>query len=182
MKTVILLRHAKSSWSDPALADHDRPLNDRGRGAAPAMGEWLLRRDLVPDLVVCSSAVRARETVERMAAAVPGLPKPVIEPRLYHAEPGAMLDILREQPDGFGRVMFVGHQPGLSAFARVLAGGRIRPGCSRAFEHFPTAGVAVLTAELDAWGAFAPHCATFREFAKPREVMDSALLGAGAGR
>ena len=93
MKTVILLRHAKSSWTDPALADHDRPLNDRGRGAAPAMGEWLARRDLVPDLVVCSSAVRARETVERMASAVPGMPRAVIEPRLYHAEPAAMLAI-----------------------------------------------------------------------------------------
>ncbi|MEO0763161.1 MAG: histidine phosphatase family protein, partial [Pseudomonadota bacterium] len=71
MKTVILLRHAKSSWSDPELEDHERPLNKRGKAAAPLMGDWLERSGYRPDLVLCSPAKRTRQTLRRIAAAMP---------------------------------------------------------------------------------------------------------------
>lgn len=181
MKKLILLRHAKSSWSDPDLDDHDRPLNGRGRSAAPVIAEWLRTQGHLPDRIVCSTAVRARETLERMREIVK-LPKEVLEPALYHAEPATMLEILHAQPKKAKAVMFIGHQPGLSAFARMLAGGKIRPGCSRAFEHYPTAAAAVLLADLKAWDAIGPHSARFAEFAKPRELADSQAVGNGGAQ
>ena len=181
MKTLILLRHAKSSWDDPDLEDHDRPLNKRGRGAAPVIAAWLAERGHVPDRIVCSSSLRTQETVERMRDALPDLPDPVIEPGLYHADPARMMELVRAQPDEANGVMLVGHQPGLSAFARMLAGGKVRPGCSRAFEHFPTAAAAVLTAQTEIWADIAPRTARFVEFAKPRELADrGAVAKSGA--
>lgn len=171
MKTLILLRHAKSSWDDPDLDDHDRPLNKRGRHTAPVIAAWLAERGHLPDRVVCSSSVRTQETVERMRDALRNLPKAAIEPGLYHADPDRMLEIVRSQPDDAKTVMLVGHQPGLSAFARMLAGGKVRPGCSRAFEHFPTAAAAILASEANRWADIAPRTARFAEFAKPRELI-----------
>jgi phosphohistidine phosphatase len=105
-----------------------------------------------------------------MRAVLPDLPEPVIEPRLYHAEPDVMFDILAGQPDEADCVMLIGHQPGLSAFARRLVNGRIRPGCGRAFEHFPTAAAAVLTLPVASWSALSPRSAEFVHFAVPREL------------
>lgn len=170
MKTVILLRHAKSSWSDPDLDDHDRPLNKRGKEAAPAIAEWLARSRYLPDRVVCSSSKRTRQTLKRMRESIPDLPEAVIEPRLYHADPEAMFEIMAEQPEGCERLMLIGHQPGLSAFARKLVNGHIRPHCTRAFEHFPTAAAAVMTLPLARWSDLAPRTADFIDFAVPREL------------
>ncbi|MEM6679644.1 MAG: histidine phosphatase family protein [Pseudomonadota bacterium] len=170
MKTVILLRHAKSSWSDPELDDHDRPLNRRGKAAAPLIAGWLERTGYVPDRIVCSSSRRTRQTLKRMRQAIPSLPEPEIEPRLYHAEPRLMFEILARQPDSAKTVLFLGHQPGLSAFARHLVNGRIRPGCGRAFEHFPTAAAAVLKLPVTQWAELSPHSADFVDFAVPREL------------
>ncbi|MEL6265668.1 MAG: histidine phosphatase family protein [Pseudomonadota bacterium] len=170
MKTVILLRHAKSSWSDPELEDHERPLNKRGKAAAPLMGDWLERSGYRPDLVLCSPAKRTRQTLRRIAAAMPDMPAAVIEPRLYHADPGEMFGILAEQPDSATSVLVVGHQPGLSAFARKLVNGHVRPHCTRAFQHFPTAAAAVLTLNVARWRELTPHTAEFIDFAVPREL------------
>ena len=90
MKTLYLLRHAKSSWDDPLQSDHARPLNKHGRAAAPLIATWLASRGHVPDTVLCSSAARTRETVDRMRPALPGLPEPMVEEELYHASPDAM--------------------------------------------------------------------------------------------
>lgn len=177
MKTVILLRHAKSSWSDPDLDDHDRPLNGRGKAAAPVIARWLERTGYMPDRVVCSSSKRTRQTLKRMRAVLPGLPEATVEPKLYHAEPRLMFEILSTQPDSADCVLVIGHQPGLSAFARHLVNGRIRPGCGRAFEHFPTAAAAVLTLPVAQWGELSPHSADFVDFAVPRELMsDDAIV------
>lgn len=170
MKTVILLRHAKSSWSDPDLDDHDRPLNKRGKAVAPAIAEWLGRSGYRPDRVLCSSARRTRQTYKRMRESLTGLPDAVIEPRLYHADPTAMFAIMAEQPEDCESLMLIGHQPGLSAFARKLVNGHVRPHCTRAFEHFPTAAAAVMTLPLDAWAGLSPSSADFIDFAVPREL------------
>ena len=172
MKKVILVRHGKSSWADPELEDHDRPLNKRGWRAAPVIAGWLEGRGHVAEVVLCSSSLRTRQTLERMregSAALPG--DAHFEAGLYHASPEAMFARLRALPEGCDSVMLIGHQPGLGAFARRLANGAVRPRCSRAFEHFPTAAAAVLELDIKDWAALEPHTARFVDFAKPRELM-----------
>lgn len=171
MKKVILVRHGKSSWADPTLEDHDRPLAPRGIGAAPVIAEWLESRGHRPDVVLCSSARRTRETFERMREAVPDLPDAQVEQGLYHASAPQLRDRLAALPQAVASVMVVGHQPGLGSFARKLSGPRVRPRCARAFEHFPTAAAAVLTLAADDWAALDFGAAEFVDFAKPRELI-----------
>lgn len=169
MKTLILLRHAKSSWSEPGLSDHDRPLNKRGRAAAPEMARWLAAQELIPQRTLCSTARRTQETVARMRKAVPALPEPEHVPALYLAEPATMLRLIRTLPNKVGSVMLVAHEPGLSSLAALLDNGSPAPGCARAFAHFPTAAVAVFRVD-DGWAAFTPGGARFTAFAAPRDV------------
>lgn len=172
MRKVILLRHAKSSWADPDLEDHARPLAPRGARAAPVIATWLVTRGHRPDLVLCSSATRARQTVERMAEAI-NMPEAIIDAGLYHASPDQICQRIADLPETVRTVMIVGHQPGLSATARKLANGNVRPGCRRAFEHFPTAAAAVLELAGPRWGDLAYGTARFVDFAKPRELMEA---------
>lgn len=169
MKKVILVRHGKSSWADPTLEDHDRPLAPRGLAAAPVIAAWLEGRGHRPDLVLVSSSLRTRETCERMAEAV-AMPEPLVEAGLYHAAPQQLLARLRDLPESVETVMVVGHQPGLGGFARKLARPPVRPRCARAFEHFPTAAAAVLLPEADRWANLAFATCAFVDFAKPREL------------
>ncbi|MFK7944751.1 MAG: histidine phosphatase family protein [Paracoccaceae bacterium] len=173
MKKLILLRHAKSSWDDPSLDDHDRPLNRRGKEAAPAIGSWLAYRKHAPDLVLCSSAVRTRETVRGVRKTIPHLPDPVIERALYHASPCEMRERLNLIATDIDCVMLVGHQPGLGTLARKLSDGRENRRCRRAFQHFPTAAAAVLEFEVEDWAELDFGTARFVDFAKPRELMDA---------
>lgn len=143
MKTLLVLRHAKSSWDQPGLDDHDRPLNARGEADAPRMGELVRDEDLMPDLIVSSDAVRARLTAEAMAAAA-GYPGTIqLDPRLYHANPAAIIDVLASEIDGDeARVMIVGHNPGLEELVRKLTG---EP------TDMPTAALARIDLPIDRW-------------------------------
>ena len=172
MKKVILLRHAKSSWSDPRVDDHDRPLNKRGKASAPVIAQWLAHRRHLPDTVLCSSAKRTRQTVKRMKTILPDLPDPKIEETLYHAPPDDMRNRLNSLPKDCDTVMVVGHQPGLGALARKLAEENVRRRCARAFEHFPTGAAAVLEFDIDEWAELDYHKAKFVDFAVPRELTD----------
>lgn len=173
MKKVILLRHAKSSWDDPALDDHDRPLNGRGKAAAPVIGAWLADRKHLPDKVLCSSSKRTQQTVRRMQTSVPDLPEPEVDPKLYHASPCDMRERLAQLPVDVDTVMVVGHNPGLGALVRKLSDGHEARRCKRAFEHFPTAAAAVLEVDVEDWKDLDFATARFVDFAKPRELMDS---------
>jgi phosphohistidine phosphatase len=173
MKKVILLRHAKSRWDDPATDDHDRPLNKRGKAAAPLIGRWLGERRHLPDTVLCSSAVRTVETVRRMRRAMPELPEPVIERELYHAAPDAMRDRLARLPQRCGTAMLVGHNPGLGSLLRRMSDGREGRRCRRAFEHFPTGAAAVLELDIGHWAEIGYGEARFVDFAAPRELMEA---------
>ncbi|MFJ4846392.1 MULTISPECIES: SixA phosphatase family protein [unclassified Streptomyces] len=163
---LVLLRHAKSAWP-PDVPDHDRPLGARGRRDAPAVGRWLRENKHIPDLVVCSTAVRTRETWELAADALGGRAEPRVayDERLYAATARALLDVLRETPDGVRTVLLVGHNPGVQDLALRLAGGGASEALLRAADKFPTSALAVLTA-AGPWPAL--DQAHLDDFAIPR--------------
>lgn len=173
MRKVILLRHAKSSWDDPSVDDHDRPLSKRGKAAAPLIGRWLAERRHLPDTVLCSSSERTRQTVDRIRQSLPKLPEPVVERELYHASPEQMRDRLAMLPDDCTTVMVVGHNPGLGSLVRKMSNGHENRRCRRAYEHFPTGAAAVLELDLENWSDIGFAKARFVDFAAPRELMEA---------
>lgn len=171
MKRLILMRHAKSSWSDPDQDDHDRPLNQRGRLAAPLMGAWLADRDFVPKHVLCSSSTRTRETWARVRVVLAQAPEADVQPGLYHADPPHLLAAVQALPPSVACAALVGHQPGIGAFTRLLARRDAPPNCTRAFTKFPTAACAILDFEVDDWSDVAFGTGRFTAFAVPRELV-----------
>jgi len=142
VKTLLLLRHAKSSWKDPALADHDRPLKKRGRRDAPKIGRLLVERGIVPGLILTSSAARARETAEAVRGAS-GETAELRELReLYAALPPDYARLLRAVPDGREPVMVVGHNPALEELLEALTGVQ---------ETLPTAALARIEIPIEHW-------------------------------
>lgn len=142
MKTLFILRHAKSSWKDEDIPDHDRPLNKRGKQDAPRMGALLRSEDLLPDLIISSTAKRARDTV-KYAAEESGYGGDILwSESLYAAEPQAYIDILRGLPAGYERVMVVGHNPGLEELVAML---------TDEWEPLPTAALAEISLKIDSW-------------------------------
>jgi phosphohistidine phosphatase len=132
MKSVLILRHAKSSWKDPDLMDHDRPLNKRGKGDAPRMGRLLKSEHPVPDTIISSTAIRAQATAEAVAKAS-GYKGEIISPSLYAAGPHAYIDGLHDISDNYARVLIIGHNPGLEELVEILTGeSHVMPTCSLA--------------------------------------------------
>ncbi len=148
MRTLLLLRHAKSDWDAPAGGDHERPLNKRGRKAAAVVGSFLARAGAVPDLALTSSAVRARTTVELGAAAGRWASKVEITPDLYETTPAAVLTLLQLQPAAAQTVLLAGHEPTWSSLASLLIGG----GTVR----MTTAAVAAIELDIESWAEVAP--------------------------
>ena len=142
MKTLLLLRHAKSSWKQPELADHDRPLNKRGKRTAPLMGALLQDEDLIPDLIFCSSAVRAHTTALLVAKACNYRGKIKQTGAFYLAGPEDYVEVLRQVADKHARVLVVGHNPGLEALIEALTGEAM---------VMPTAALAYIELSLKRW-------------------------------
>ena len=142
MKTLLVLRHAKSSWSDPARDDHERPLNKRGRRDAPRMGELVREYGLIPDVLISSDAVRARLTAEAVAEAARFTGEILLDPHLYIACPTDILSLLRTVPENAETVMIVGHNPGLEELVEQLTGER---------QDLPTAALAQIALPIDQW-------------------------------
>jgi phosphohistidine phosphatase len=151
MLTLSLLRHAKSSWSDPRLKDFERPLNERGETAAPRMGAFMARRGLAPDLILCSTAVRARQTLNLVLPHLKGAPELVYEDALYLASSATMLKRLHRVAARVRHTMIVGHDPGMHTMAVELAGSGSANDLGRLAEKFPTTGLAVIVFEVGAW-------------------------------
>lgn len=175
MRRLWLLRHAKSSWDDPQLPDEDRPLSKRGRRAAETMRRYLDDTGVRPDAVLCSSALRARET---LAAVLPGLGRELdvrIEPRLYTFSAGDLLDRILEVPDDALTVLLVGHNPAIEDLAGSLArGGDRLPDLER---RFPTAALALLDLDVDSWSATRHGCGALAAFVTPAELGDPGAGG-----
>jgi phosphohistidine phosphatase len=120
MKTLLLLRHAKSSWKDDSLEDHDRPLNERGKKEAPKMGQLLLEEHLLPDIILSSDAKRCRRTVEKVCEAAGYRGETVLTSELYLANTAAYLRALTRLPDQVSRALVVGHNPGMEQLLELL--------------------------------------------------------------
>src|ERR1700756_4171866 len=120
MRRLLLLRHAKSDWSEPGASDHARPLNPRGEQAAPRIGAYLRRHKLVPDLVLCSTATRARATWDLVAPSLGNRPEISYVDRLYGASARVLLDVMRHAPPEASSVLVLGHNPGLHEAATQL--------------------------------------------------------------
>jgi phosphohistidine phosphatase len=142
MKTLLVLRHAKSSRNDPALDDHERPLNKRGQRDAPRMGELVREYGLIPDVVISSDAVRARLTAEAVAEAARYAGEILLDPHLYMACPADILSLLPMVRENAETVMIVGHNPGLEKLVEQLTGER---------QDLPTATLAQIRLPIDRW-------------------------------
>jgi phosphohistidine phosphatase len=166
-KRLFVLRHAKSSWDDPGLDDHDRPLAPRGRRAASALAAHVRDEGIDPALVLCSAARRTRETLEGVSP--PG--EWVIEPELYGASADDLLTRLRQVPEEVAAVMVIGHNPALQMLVlRLTSRGDGAHGLLEDVQRkFPTGALATL--EFDrAWSAAAPGCATLVSYVRPKQL------------
>ncbi|MEU5208645.1 histidine phosphatase family protein [Streptomyces sp. NPDC020742] len=166
VRRLVVLRHAKSA-RPPGMADHERPLAARGERDAPAAGRWLRTADCIPDLVICSTATRARQTWELAAAQLPAPPPVRHEPRLYAADATDLLAVVRETPDTVRTVLLVGHSPSVQELVLLLAQEALSDALERAREKFPTCALAVL-AQHDPWPGAAPRGALLTDLAVAR--------------
>lgn len=165
----MLLRHAKSDWGRPGLADHDRPLAERGRQAAPAMGFYMREQELVPDMVLCSTALRARETLELALDAMEARPPVALREEIYGARPGSLLDVVAEGDGTAHSLLLVGHNPAFHEFAIALAGQGDKKLRARMEKKFPTAALAII--DFDApWNRIGWSRGTLAAFVRPKEL------------
>ena len=160
MKTLLLLRHAKSDWSDPNLSDHERVLNKRGRLSAPAIGGWIREQDLVPDQVLSSDSARTMETWDRLQ--FDGVPE--FRRELYLAEANAMLFALSGAAGE--RVMMIGHNPGIGSMAQRLVQ---EPPDHPRFLQYPTAALSVIDFPIDRWSEIEWGTGSIRAFVTPHQ-------------
>ncbi len=160
MKTLLLMRHAKSSWDDEQLPDHERPLNDRGRLDAPVMGKRLAK-STIPDRIVCSTARRARETASLV---IDGLsyagPFDVLE-GIYHATPAELISVITNVAES-ETLLVVGHNPGMSELMERLTGSH---------ESMPTAAIAFIELPIEEWSEVANAKGQLRDFWKPKDEI-----------
>jgi phosphohistidine phosphatase len=175
MKTLTLLRHAKSGWDDPALRDYDRPLNAKGKRAATAVGRHWRSVGLDFDHVVASPALRVAETLEHVAIGygsdLPATP----DRRIYLASAVTLLDVVRELPDSVTSALLVGHNPGLEDLVLMLVPDNDQAPLRDAVEEkLPTASTVRLTFAIDRWADAAANGAALDLFVRPRD-LDPAL-------
>jgi len=166
MKRLIVMRHGKSSWADPGQLDHDRPLNKRGRRSATLVGRWLADNGYLPDRALVSTSLRTRETWDGVAAAVRSAPAEFVQ-ALYHASPEAMLAVIRRDGAGAERLLVLGHQPGIGAFAAALLAD---PPSDADFHRYPTGATAIIDLGAERWSDAAWGAGRLADFVIPRAL------------
>jgi phosphohistidine phosphatase len=168
MKYLYLLRHGKSSWKDPTLRDHDRPLAGRGRRAAKAIAKHIREQGIAPELVICSTARRARQTLEGIEPAR-GTRTVQVEEQVYLADANALLERLRRVPDQLSSVLLIGHNPALHDLALELA----RPGSKLhgLDTKYPTGALVTLSFDDSSWRDLDRGRATVAEVVRPRDLQ-----------
>jgi len=172
MRRLILMRHAKSSWDDPALDDFERPLKNRGLRDAPMMGRWLAEQDLKPEKVLCSPALRARMTCELALDALGAAP-PVehIEQLYTFGSPRPLIDAIRKAGGAAETLMLVGHNEALHDLALLLARDGEKKPLKRLRKKFPTAAVAAFELDIDGWEQLSPAATgTLTHYIRPKDL------------
>jgi phosphohistidine phosphatase len=164
MKTIYLLRHAKSSWGDASLSDFERPLNDRGLRTAPFMGEVMTRRGYSPSVIISSPAKRAATTAKLVKESA-GLSGPLrFDDRIYEASPNTLRTVAAESNEDVDSVMLVGHNPGMEGFIRYL---------TAQIEPMPTAALAVIELSIVSWKDLDANSGKIVEIIRPKNEMRS---------
>lgn len=168
MRRLLLLRHAKSAYPQ-GVGDIDRPLNTRGREAAPLMGAYIAREALTPDHVMVSPARRTQETWDAVRAEMPGTPMETV-PSIYEAPAGRILDAIRSAPAEARSLLVIGHNPGLGDLALRLAGEGPKDLQRDLREKFPTAALAVLEFDAERWEDIAAGAGRLVRYVRPRQL------------
>lgn len=169
MKTLHLLRHAKSSWDDQSLADHDRPLARRGEKAADLVAAHMARRRIGVDLVLCSSATRARQTLERVIPALGANAKTFVEDELYSADADDLLSRLRQIDDAVQSVLVIGHNPALAELTTELVDDGDAGALGELRRKFPTGALATVTTRTT-WSGLERGLGYLESFVMPRRL------------
>ena len=162
MKTLYILRHAKSSWDDVDLSDFERPLSERGQKAAPFMGELMHEHGFEPYVILSSPAERAKSTTELVKKAGKFDAEARLDHRIYEASPNALRQIVAELDDAYRSVLIVGHNPGIEGFIRFLTGG---------LEPMPTAALAVIDIDTDNWDLIQEGRGVLQKIYRPKDLM-----------
>jgi phosphohistidine phosphatase len=171
VKTLVLLRHAKSAWSDPRLDDHDRPLNSRGERAAKAIADHIAKVGPRPDLILCSTALRTRQTLAPLLTRLPAPAPPIaLEKGLYLASEDVLLSHLRATADDVATVLLIGHNDGIWHLAEALAGSGPAAALASLREKFPTGGLATLRLPDRPWRELETGAGRLIAFIRPRDL------------
>ena len=163
MKALYLLRHAKSSWKEPGLQDFDRPLNNRGREAAPLVGRLIRKGKLRVDLLLSSPAVRARQTAALVKEAAGLSAELLYDERIYEADADALLEVIRQAADSADALMLVGHNPGMEELLKLLTGEE---------EQMPTAALACVALDVEKWGKVRAGAGRLEWLVRPKELSE----------
>jgi len=163
---LILTRHAKSSWDDPTLDDHDRPLNTRGYAAAKAIGKWLAKHDYCPESVISSTARRTAETWDEIASACADTDKVQFTSALYMASPQRMMTIL--QGCRAQSTMLLSHNPGTAMLAEELVNQAPK---HPKFHQYPSAATTVISFDADSWADITPNTGQVEAFVVPKDLI-----------
>ncbi|WP_405528580.1 histidine phosphatase family protein [Streptomyces avidinii] len=164
-RSLVVLRHAKSAW--PEVPDSERPLAPRGRRDAPEAGRWLREADCVPDLVVCSSARRTRQTWDLVATELGAITPVIHDARIYRATARELLGVVREIPAQVRTLMLIGHNPGVQELVLLLAGEADGYALEQTRTKFPTSAIAVLRVP-GPWSSLEPGAARLTDMVVPR--------------
>ncbi len=162
MKKLLLLRHAKSDWGDASLPDFERPLNERGRRAAPLIGRFMREQELHPQLVIASPAQRTMETASLVIAASGIEAEMRYDERIYEAQVGNLLQVISEIDDRKTEVLLVGHNPGVESLIEYLTGETRR---------VPTAALASITLDVERWREASARGGHLEWFVKAKELQ-----------
>lgn len=173
MLTLSLLRHAKSSWNDPGQQDFDRPLNERGRDAAPRMGAFIAAHGIAPDLIVCSPSVRTRQTLDLVLPHFPAPPAVLFEDALYLGPASTLLKRVRKLEAVVTHAMILAHDPGLHHLAMDLAGSGDPEQLQTLARKFPTAALAVIVFGTKTWSRVKRGAGRLEHFISPKGLDGS---------
>lgn len=173
MKQIFLLRHAKSDWSDPFLADHDRPLNKRGRSAAHNIGKYLKLKNIQPDLITCSSAVRTQETLACFQEKAELTSHIKYDSILYGASADQILAVIQCQPPEVSSLMIIGHNPGIEDIALNLTGTDPSNQLPNIYDKVPTGSLITYEFGVNSWAHISLKSGTLTSFVRPKhELME----------